>query len=185
MPIPAYPTARAETSTPILPTSRPVWWVTCIACVTVILFRLPATVDMMNETIAVQPTGEDLDPELLTLSVRIAAYLGVILFAVIMIVYLGFASFLERRLAPYRLQLPASQGIGLFCLLVGTLTLVPQVFALLNGSLPSGPGKYAFVLITAVSLPFLYRRHWKNNSTRQISLLFATSIGLASLVSLV
>lgn len=185
MPIQAYPASHTEAPSPTRPTTRPLWWATCIACVGLILFRLPATVESMRLNVAEQLAGEDLDPALVNLSVKIAAYLGVILFSMVMIVYLGFAAFLERKLLPHGLSLPAGQSIGVFCLLVGALTLTAQTFAYFSGSLPSGPLKYLYVLAVAASLPMLYRRHWKGSSIQRIALLFTTSLGLAALVALV
>lgn len=183
---PAFPQAPAHTA-PLRATSRSVWWTTCLLCVGLVLFRLPATIRTMEATMADQLVAQDLDPSLLSLSVNIAAYLGVILFAIVMILYLSLAALLEKKILPYGLTVRGGQGIGLFCLLIAVLTVSAQVFAFATGALPAGPMEVLWVVGVASLLPLLYRRHWSvpgRMTTRHKALLFVVSICIGALVSL-
>lgn len=183
----AYRQAPADNVPQLRATSRSVWWALCLLCVGLVLFRLPATVETMKATMADQLVAEDLDPSLMSLSVNIAAYLGVILFAIVMILYLSLAALLERKTLPYGLTIMGRQSIGLFCLLIAVLTISAQIFALATGSLPSGSLEILWVVGVATVLPLLYRRYWSvpgRMTTRHKVLLFVVSNCIAALVSL-
>lgn len=182
-----YPTARDDTPTPVRATSRLVWWMTCFICLGLILLRLPSIMSAMQVTVADQVSGEGLDPSLVNLSVRIAAYLGVLLFGVVMILYLALAALLENRLLPHGLRILGNQRIGLFCLLIAVLTVSAQVFAFATGALPTGPVEIVWVLLVAVGVPFLFHSYWAGPGVMtpvQRLILFVVSIVISALVAL-
>ena len=92
----AHPGAGTPATRPLPATTRPVRTVLWAVGLGLLLLRLPATTDQMQDQAAAAVTGEleGVDPSLIGLSVNVAVLVGVLVFAVVLALYLWFAGLL-------------------------------------------------------------------------------------------
>lgn len=183
----AHPGAGTPAPRPLPATTRPVRTVLWAVGLGLLLLRLPATTDQMQDQAAAAVTGElqGVDPSLIELSVNVAVLVGVLVFAVVLALYLWFAGLLESRLLPQGLPLGGGQRIGLYTLVVGGLTVLSQGLALATGRMAEGPVEAAAVLVLALAAALLYRGRWRSCGAGRQVLVVVVAVATAALVAMV
>lgn len=165
-------------------THRAVRWLAYGAVMGMLLLRLPQTRSMLEARIPLEAPDE-LEPELLQLSVSIALVLGIIAFAIVLALYLGLARLLEKQLFRGTFRLGRRLSIGLFTAVV-VATLVPlQIWSFVSGSMPGSAAKALPVVVLCLVILFLYRQSLKQLGGRRAVLVGVVAVALGAAVSIV
>lgn len=146
--------------------------------------RLPLVLESVAAQIPVQ-TKAELAEELVASSIAGAGVVFALAQAIVLVLYLLLAAFLDRRIIPTKPLLRGRWRVGMY-FVIAALTTAPVHLASIAAQLPDlhvVPGYYAYFPLVAVAALVAYRRYWWEFAARKKVLVVATAVALPMLIS--
>lgn len=166
-------------------TPRFFWVIAYLVIMGLVLARLPLVLQAVASQIPADAKAELGDERLVTFSTTVGGVMFVLVFAVVMLLYLLLAAFLDRRIIPTKPLLRTKWRVGMY-FVIAVLSTIPVHLASIVSQLPDlhgVPGYYAYFPLVAVSALLAYRRYWWGLAAGKKVLVMATAVALPLLIS--
>ncbi|MGO3886451.1 MAG: hypothetical protein ACTJHU_09145 [Mycetocola sp.] len=137
-------------------TSRASWALLVLSTTALAAARIPAAADYARSAVTAEQRAQLADPTLENLVIMIGVSGSVLIYAVLMLVYAGLGSFLEKRIFPASLRI-WSQSVGLGWLTIALITVPLAVVSLCLGlaTAPTGWVRYAASAAVVLLVPLV------------------------------
>ncbi|KHL01473.1 hypothetical protein [Sinomonas humi] len=166
-------------------TPRSFWIIAYILIMGLVVARLPLVLRDVASQIPADAKAELGDERLVAFSTTVGGIMFVLVYAVIMVLYLLLAAFLDRRIIPTKPLFRGRWRVGMY-FMIAALTTIPVHLASVVAQVPDlhgVPGYYAYFPLVAVAALVGYRRHWWNFAPGKRVLVAATAVALPMLIS--
>lgn len=166
-------------------TPRFFWIIVYLVIMALVLARLPLVLRAVASQIPADAKAELGDERLVEFSTTVGGIMFVLMYAVIMMLYLLLAAFLDRRIIPTKPLFQGRWSVGMY-FVIAALTTVPVHLVSLVTQLPDlhgVPGYYAYFPLVAVAALVAYRRHWWDFAVGKKILVVLTAVALPMLIS--